>query len=89
MDKAIAETPDTPPETLEDRLGHLSKLIGESTLLAEQVSAELEPRAAAAQRLQEKADETVALAALEHEEADEMGVEPHKLDHAIWRYDRS
>jgi hypothetical protein len=68
--RVLAETAEKPPETLEQRLGRLSKLMADSAVLTEEVSAELEARAAAAEQLQKQADDAVALAAVKKEEAD-------------------
>lgn len=57
-------------ETLEDRLGHLSELMGQSRILVEQVSAELDARAATARQLQEEVKEAEALAVIHREQAD-------------------
>jgi hypothetical protein len=59
--------------TLDDRLNELSQSMQQSTLLAAQVSSELEARAAMARRLQEKAQQTEALAALHKEQTDAIG----------------
>jgi hypothetical protein len=58
------------PYTLEDQLGHLTRLVEQSRRLVEQVSAELEARAATAARLQQEAKDAEALAAINKEQAD-------------------
>jgi len=57
-------------ETLEERLRELSTSMNNSARIVEQVSAELEARAATAMRLQEEAKQAEALAALNQEQAD-------------------
>lgn len=52
-------------ETLDGRLDRLARSIRESARLAEQVSAEVDVRAAAVRELEEKAREAEALAAAE------------------------
>lgn len=56
--------------TLEDRLDELSESMRQSARLVEQVSAELDARAATARRLQEEAKNAEALAALHKDQAD-------------------
>lgn len=56
--------------TLEDRLSQLSKSMQQSARLVEQVSAELDARAATARQLQKEAEDAEALAALHREQAD-------------------
>lgn len=57
-------------KTLEDRLDELSKSMRQSARLVEEVSAELEARAATARRLNEEAETAKALAELHREQAD-------------------
>lgn len=57
-------------ETLDQRLDELSKSMRNSARLVEQVSAELEARAAAARTLEEEAKAAEALAALNKDQAD-------------------
>jgi hypothetical protein len=56
--------------TVEERLAELSKTMQRSALLVEQVSAELDARAATARQLQEDAKTAEALAALHKDQAD-------------------
>lgn len=56
--------------TLEDRLSQLSKSMQQSARLVEQVSAELDARAATARQLQKEAEDAEALAALHKDQAD-------------------
>jgi hypothetical protein len=58
------------PTTLEERLDELSKSMRQSARLVEQVSSELEARAATARRLQEEARTAEALATMHKEQAD-------------------
>lgn len=58
--------------TLEDRLAELTDLMGKSSILVEQVSAELEARAATAQKLQEEARQAEELASINHEQAESI-----------------
>jgi hypothetical protein len=58
------------PQTLEDRLARLGDLMAEAALLNNQVSAELEARAATAKKLQEDAEQAEAIAAINREQAD-------------------
>src|SRR5262245_21881910 len=57
-------------DTLEDQLGLLSDLMAQSRRMVDQVSAELDARAATARRLQEEVKEAEALAAINREQAD-------------------
>ena len=65
-----ARTRQPPPETLNQRLERLATSIRESARLAEEVSAEVDLRAAAVRELDEKAREAEALAALNRDQAD-------------------
>lgn len=56
--------------TLEERLAELAELMSRSSTLAEQVSAELEARAATARRLQEEAKQAEELASINREQAE-------------------
>jgi hypothetical protein len=56
--------------TLEERLDELSKSMRQSAGLVQQVSAELEARAATARQLQKDAETAEALAALHKDQAD-------------------
>jgi predicted nucleic acid-binding Zn-ribbon protein len=56
--------------TLEERLAELSDLMGRSSTLVEQVSAELEARAATAQRLRDEAKQAEELASINREQAE-------------------
>lgn len=56
--------------TLEGRLSELADLMSRSSILTEQVSAELEARAATAKRLQEEARQAEKLASINKEQAD-------------------
>jgi hypothetical protein len=56
--------------TLDERLDRLARSIRDSARLAEEVSAEVDVRAAAVRELEEKAREAEALAALNKEQAD-------------------
>jgi hypothetical protein len=56
--------------SLEERLDELSKSMRQSARLVEQVSAELDARAATARQLEEQAATAEALAALHKEQAD-------------------
>lgn len=56
--------------TLEDRLAELADLMSRASTLGEQVSAELEARAATAQRLQDEAREAEELASINREQAE-------------------
>jgi hypothetical protein len=56
--------------TLEERLDELAKSMRQSARLVEQVSSELDARAATARRLQEEAKKAEALAALHRDQAD-------------------
>jgi hypothetical protein len=55
--------------TLEERLAELADLMGRSTALSEQVSAELDARAATARQLQEEARQAEELASINREQA--------------------
>jgi methyl-accepting chemotaxis protein len=57
-------------ETLDGRLDRLARSIQDSARLAEEVSAEVEVRAAAVRELEQKAREAEALAALNQEQAE-------------------
>jgi uncharacterized membrane-anchored protein YhcB (DUF1043 family) len=61
---------DASQTTLEERLDELSKSMRQSARLVEQVSAELDARAASARQLQEDAKTAEALAALHKDQAD-------------------
>jgi len=69
--RATSQARDVPTQkTLEDRLDELSKSMRQSARLVEQVSAELDARAATARRLNEEAETAKALAELHREQAD-------------------
>lgn len=68
------------PQSLDRRLNRLARSIRESARLAEEVSAEVEVRAAAVQKLEEQAREAEALAALNEEQADAVR---HVVDASI------
>ena len=56
--------------TLEERLAELTDLMGRSSILVEQVSAELDARVATAQKLQEEARQAEELASINREQAE-------------------
>lgn len=58
-----------PAPSLDERLDQMAKSIRDSAHLVEEMSAELEVRAAAARELEEKAREAEALAALNRDQA--------------------
>ncbi len=58
------------PLTLEGRLAQLTDLMGQSSILVEQVSAELDATAATARKLQEEAASAEALAAMNRDQAE-------------------
>jgi multidrug efflux pump subunit AcrA (membrane-fusion protein) len=62
--------PSAGPQTLEDRLARIRELMAESSRLSNQVSAELEARAATAKKLQEEAEQAEALATVNREQAE-------------------
>jgi hypothetical protein len=69
--QALSKTEDAASQTtLEERLDELSKSMRRSARLVEQVSAELDARAATARQLQKDADTAQALAALHKDQAD-------------------
>jgi len=57
-------------QTLEGRLARISELMAESSRLSDQISAELEARAATAKKLQQEADDAAQLAAINREQAE-------------------
>ncbi len=63
------QTPRLTP-TMEDRLARLSELMADSSRLSEQVSAELDARAATARKLHEEAKQAEALASVNREQAE-------------------
>lgn len=70
LEQATKVEGDASQATLEDRLTRLSKSMQQSARLVEQVSAELDARAATARQLQKEADDAQALAALHKEQSD-------------------